>query len=64
MPKMKSVNSAKKRFKVTASGKVMRKKSGMRHNLGHKSTKRKRNLQHDTPVAPTHKATVKQMLLA
>ncbi|MFQ3597238.1 MAG: 50S ribosomal protein L35 [Chloroherpetonaceae bacterium] len=64
MPKMKSVSAAKKRFKVTASGKVKRKKSGMRHNLGHKSAKRKRNLQHDTLVAPTHEATIKQMLLA
>ncbi len=64
MPKMKSVSAAKKRFKVTATGKIKRKKSGMRHNLGHKRAKRKRNLQHDTLVASTHKATVKQMLLA
>jgi large subunit ribosomal protein L35 len=64
MPKTKSVSSAKKRFKVTASGKVKRKKCGMRHNLGHKNAKRKRILQHDTLVASTHEAAVKQMLQA
>lgn len=64
MPKMKSVNAAKKRFKLTASGKIKRKKSGMRHNLGQKSSKRKRNLQHDTLVASAHKPKIKKMLLA
>ncbi len=63
MPKMKSVHSAKKRFKVTATGKVMRKKSGMRHNLGRKRSKHKRDLQKETPVASTHMPKVRKMLL-
>ncbi|MCS6989781.1 MAG: 50S ribosomal protein L35 [Chloroherpetonaceae bacterium] len=63
MPKMKRMSSAKKRFKATATGKIKRKRSGMRHNLGKKSARRKRALQRDALVAPTHKPTVKEMLL-
>jgi large subunit ribosomal protein L35 len=44
MPKVKKHSSAKKRFKVTATGKIKRKRTGMRHNLSQKSTKRKRRL--------------------
>jgi large subunit ribosomal protein L35 len=36
MPKIKTKKAAAKRFKLTASGKVKYKKSGMRHNLGAK----------------------------
>lgn len=63
MPKMKRMSSAKKRFKVTATGKIKRKQSGMRHNLGKKSAKRKRALQRDALVSAAHKPTVKEMLL-
>ncbi len=45
MPKIKTNSSAKKRFKVTASGKVKFKQAGKRHNLGRKSQKRIRNLR-------------------
>ncbi|MGI6432316.1 MAG: 50S ribosomal protein L35 [Sphaerochaetaceae bacterium] len=45
MPKMKTRKSAKKRYKVTATGKVMYKKQGLRHILTKKNTKRKRNLR-------------------
>jgi len=45
MPKLKTRKSAKKRFKVTASGKVLRRGRGIRHLLEHlpASQKRKRN---------------------
>lgn len=43
MGKLKTKKSAAKRFKVTASGKVMRNISGKRHLLGGKSSKLKRN---------------------
>ncbi|MBI3542627.1 MAG: 50S ribosomal protein L35 [Deltaproteobacteria bacterium] len=36
MPKMKTKRAAKKRFKVTATGKVKFKKAGKRHQLGHR----------------------------
>lgn len=45
MPKMKTKKSVSKRFKVTGSGKVRRAKSGRRHLLSHKTSKRKRNLR-------------------
>lgn len=44
MPKMKTKSSAKKRFKVTASGKVKYKHSFGRHILTSKNSKRKRRL--------------------
>ena len=42
--KQKTHSGAKKRFRVTSSGKIKRKKQGMRHLLSHKSSKRKRQL--------------------
>ncbi|RFM24230.1 MAG: 50S ribosomal protein L35 [Candidatus Thermochlorobacter aerophilum] len=62
MPKVKTHSSAKKRFKVTATGKIMRKRTGMRHNLSQKTTRRKRRLQHDTLVSPAMRGVVKRML--
>ena len=44
MPKQKTHSGAKKRFKVTGSGKLMKQQAGMRHNLEVKSSKRKRSL--------------------
>ena len=44
MPKMKTKSSAKKRFTITASGKIKRKHAFKSHILTKKSTKRKRNL--------------------
>jgi large subunit ribosomal protein L35 len=56
MPKMKTHSGAKKRFKVTASGKVRGRHAFTSHKLEHKSPKRKRMLgapaamsDHDTP---------------
>lgn len=45
MPKMKTHRGAAKRFKKTGSGKVKRSKAYAGHLLGHKSSKRKRNLR-------------------
>ncbi len=44
MPKQKTHSGAKKRFKVTGSGKLMKQQAGMRHNLEVKSSRRKRRL--------------------
>lgn len=62
MPKMKSNSGAKKRFKITGSGKVKRKKAGKRHILTKKSSKRKRNLGKATLVDDTQEKNVKKML--
>jgi large subunit ribosomal protein L35 len=64
MPKMKSNRAAKKRFKVTASGKIKREKAYKSHILTKKSPKRKRNLRTATTVADGDSKRVKRMILA
>ncbi|WP_448589042.1 50S ribosomal protein L35 [Thermodesulfobium sp.] len=44
MPKMKTCRAAAKRFRVTGSGKIIRRQQNRSHLLFHKSTKRKRRL--------------------
>ncbi|MCX8059456.1 MAG: 50S ribosomal protein L35 [Spirochaetes bacterium] len=48
MPKLKTKSSAKKRFKITGSGKIKRFKAFKSHLLTGKSKKRKRNLRKPT----------------
>jgi len=62
MPKMKTNSGAKKRFKVTGSGKIKRKKAFKRHILTKKSSKTKRNLGQTTLVAKADEARVKEMI--
>lgn len=62
MPKMKSHSSSKKRFRLTATGKIKRTKMGKNHILSKKSTKRKRSLRKGGFVDDTQSATVKKML--
>ena len=45
MPKMKTHKGSKKRFKVTGTGKLKRRKAGKRHLLSHMTAKRKRQLR-------------------
>ena len=44
MPKMKTHKSAAKRYKVTATGKIVRRQAGIGHLLQHKSASRKRRI--------------------
>ena len=62
MPKMKTVASAKKRFKLTASGKIKRKHAFKSHILTKKSKKRKRNLTKTGLVHKDDEGRVKKML--
>jgi len=62
MPKMKSNSGAKKRFKVTGSGKIKRKKAFKSHILTKKSSKRKRQLGQDTFVDPSNEKAVKKLI--
>jgi len=62
MPKMKTKSSAKKRFKLTGSGKIKRKHAFKSHILTKKATKRKRNLTHIGLVDKTDTGNVKIML--
>jgi large subunit ribosomal protein L35 len=62
MPKMKTNAGAKKRFKLTGTGKIKRKHAFKSHILTKKSTKRKRNLTHIGLVDSTDVRNVKKML--
>lgn len=62
MPKMKSHSGAKKRFRVTASGKFRRNRKNKRHILTKKSSKRKRQLRKAALVHPTQEHQVRLML--
>lgn len=62
MPKLKTNRGAKKRFKLTATGKVKRRRSGHRHILTSKDQKRKRHLRSGTLVSPADTPAVKRML--
>jgi len=45
MPKMKTHKASKKRFRVTATGKLKRSQAGKKHLNSHKTGKRKRHLR-------------------
>lgn len=62
MPKMKTKSSAKKRFKLTGTGKIKRKHAFKSHILTKKSKKRKLALTHDTLVHKSDEENVKLML--
>lgn len=62
MPKMKTHSGAKKRFRKTGSGKLMREQAGKRHLLEHKSSRRTRRLSSDQLVAKADVKPVKKML--
>jgi large subunit ribosomal protein L35 len=62
MPKVKTNSSAKKRFKVTGTGKITHQKSFKRHILTKKSKKRKRSLRMDGTVSKANMNFVKRLL--
>jgi len=64
MPKMKSNRGAAKRFKVTKSGKVKRKRSKLRHILTGKTRKQKRRLRSKGYVSKSDAKRAKRLLLA
>ena len=51
MPKMKTSSAAKKRLRLSAGGKLMRRRAFKSHLLEHKSAKRLRKKRRDTGVA-------------
>jgi large subunit ribosomal protein L35 len=60
--KLKTHRGAAKRFKVTATGKILRLHSGKRHLLGTKAPGRMRKLKKLTLVNKADLASVRQML--
>ncbi|GAB4006252.1 50S ribosomal protein L35 [Glycomyces albus] len=62
MPKMKTHSGAKKRFKVTGSGKLQRRQQGKNHLMEHKSSKTKRKLDGRADVAKADQKQVRKLL--
>lgn len=62
MPKQKTNSAAKKRFKVTGAGRVLRRHAMQSHNLEKKSAKRRRGFRRDIAVDETDVRDVKRLL--
>ena len=60
---MKTKSSAKKRFKLTGTGKIKRKHAYKSHILTKKTPKRKRNLRKESLVAKSDEKRVHKMIL-
>ena len=62
MPKMKTHSGAARRFRITAGGKVMRRRANKNHLLEHKSSRRTRRLSDDQALAPSDTKKIKKLL--
>jgi large subunit ribosomal protein L35 len=62
MPKNRTHKGAAKRFKITANGKIKRKRAFKSHILEKKSAKRKRRLQRPDDVSPADIRAVRRLL--
>ena len=62
MPKVKTRSSVKKKFKVTGSGKILRRPAMRSHNLEKKSSKRKRGFRKERELAGSDVKALKKML--
>ncbi len=62
MPKMKTHRGAAKRFKITGSGKVLRRRANRNHILEKKPSTRTRRLKGTVEVARSETAAVKRQL--
>ena len=62
MPKVKTNRAAKKRFRLTGTGKLMRQRAFRYHKNEHKPTSRTRRLEGDVVVAPGDAAQARKML--
>jgi len=62
MPKMKTHSGAAKRFRLTGTGKVMRRRANRQHLFEHKSSRRTRRLYDEVPVAPADVRAIKKLL--
>ena len=62
MPKMKSNSAASKRVRRTGTGKLMQVGSAMRHNLEHKSARKRRALKADQVIPTAQSKKLNRML--
>lgn len=62
MPKMKTHQGTAKRFKITGTGKIKRRRAGMNHLLEHKSSRVTRRLQGNVVLAKSDVREIKKLL--
>ena len=62
MPKMKSHSGAGKRFRLTGTGKVMRRRAYRAHYLEHKPSTRTRRLRNEVVLSPADTKKMKRLL--
>ena len=62
MPKMKTHSGAKKRFRITGTGKVLRRRANRAHYLEHKPSTKTRRLANDVTLAPADAKNMKKLL--
>ena len=62
MPKMKTHSGAGKRFRLTGTGKVMRRRANRNHLLEHKPSTRTRRLKGEIVLAPADTKKMKRLL--
>ena len=62
MPKAKTHSGASKRFRVTGSGKLMRRRANRNHLLEHKPSKRTRRLYNEVELTSSDNSRIKKLL--
>lgn len=62
MPKLKTNKAAKKRFKITSKGKVLRLRTSRRHLMTDKTSLEKRGLRGWTSIDPTDKKRIAPLI--
>jgi len=62
MPKMKMHSGSGKRFRLTGTGKVMRRRANRAHYLEHKPSTRTRRLKNEVVVSPADQKKMKRLL--
>ncbi len=62
MPKMKTHSGASKRFKVTGTGKIMRRRANRQHLFEHKSSRVTRRLYNEVQLRPADVREIRKLL--
>ncbi len=62
MPKMKTHSGSNKRFRLTGTGKVMRRRANRQHLLEHKPSTRTRRLASEVVLSPADTKKIKRLL--
>jgi large subunit ribosomal protein L35 len=62
MPKNKTHSGASKRFRLTGSGKIMRRRANRNHLLEHKPSTRTRRLWNEVELSPADQKKIKRLL--